>query len=331
MALIQIGVHNGFFHPDDISAVGVLHLMHTMKDDRIKVIRTRDPSILKDMHYTVDVGKEYDHGNRQYDHHQDVAPIRSNGVPYAAFGLVWKHYGHEVLQLLGHSADIFHVVDRELVQEVDARDNGVSLPVNSPFITVFGKYNPVHGESVDEHAQFRRATRDFTKVFMGALDAYSLYPENGFAAALTHQMHSHPPLVQRLEKVKILEAAAKKLLIEELDRQDGRVAYISSQALPWREVIQDYPNFDFVSFKGSNGTYYAQSCPTVRDGLEPKILFPEAWAGLEYKELDKVTHQSGGVFCHKARFIIGAETEECLKRLIDLAFLQDVSTSQNDI
>lgn len=327
MALITVGVHNGFFHPDDISAVGLLHLIHTMRGDKIKVIRSRDPEVLEPLNYTVDVGMIYDHAQKRYDHHQDVAPIRPNGIPYAAFGLVWKHYGHEALRLLGHKKDLFEVVETDLVQEVDARDNGVSIPTKSPFITEFLKYNPGHGEEVDEHAQFRRATRDFSRIFMKALDTYAKHPENGFAATLTKQMRAHQPMVQRLEKVKVLEINAESLLRSELAPQDGRVACISSQALPWRKIMTEFPNFDLVSYKGSNGTYYAQACPTLRDELEPKILFPESWAGLEGDAFDNASGVKGGVFCHKKRFIIGSKTEQTLQALLDTTFLLEVRYS----
>ena len=42
-------------------------------------------------------GLVFDIGRGQYDHHQKDSRIRDNGVPYAAFGLLWEKLGPEIL------------------------------------------------------------------------------------------------------------------------------------------------------------------------------------------------------------------------------------------
>ena len=42
-------------------------------------------------------GVVFDIGRGQYDHHQKNSRIRENGVPYAAFGLLWEALGEEIL------------------------------------------------------------------------------------------------------------------------------------------------------------------------------------------------------------------------------------------
>ncbi len=40
-------------------------------------------------------GIVFDIGRGQYDHHQRDSRVRENGVPYAAFGLLWEKFGPE--------------------------------------------------------------------------------------------------------------------------------------------------------------------------------------------------------------------------------------------
>lgn len=42
-------------------------------------------------------GIVFDIGRGKYDHHQRDSRIRENGVPYAAFGLLWEELGAEIL------------------------------------------------------------------------------------------------------------------------------------------------------------------------------------------------------------------------------------------
>ena len=42
-------------------------------------------------------GLVYDIGFGKYDHHQENRRVRKNGVPYAAFGLLWEEFGSEIL------------------------------------------------------------------------------------------------------------------------------------------------------------------------------------------------------------------------------------------
>src|SRR5690606_7569866 len=92
-----IVTHNGSFHADDIFACATLTLHLEQQGKGYKIIRTRDESRIDSADFVVDVGGIYDEKTNRFDHHQPGgAGSRDNGVPYAAFGLVWKHYGHLV-------------------------------------------------------------------------------------------------------------------------------------------------------------------------------------------------------------------------------------------
>lgn len=112
--MIKIATHSGGFHTDDVFAIAALQLVHGKEN--IEIIRTRDESILEQADIVVDVGGVYDVATKRFDHHQNGGPVRANGIPYAAFGLVWLEYGEQV----SGSKEVADEIERMLVLAVDA-------------------------------------------------------------------------------------------------------------------------------------------------------------------------------------------------------------------
>ena len=97
--------HAGKFHADDVFSTALLRLLRP----ELKVIRTTAlPENFE--------GFAFDIGWGAYDHHQKDAPVRENGVPYAAFGLLWKDLGE---QLVGEEWQRF---DEHFIQPLDLED-----------------------------------------------------------------------------------------------------------------------------------------------------------------------------------------------------------------
>lgn len=65
---LQIGTHDGCFHCDEVLACSMLKRLPEYRDAQI--IRTRNADILKECDIVVDVGAEFDHEKKLYDHHQ---------------------------------------------------------------------------------------------------------------------------------------------------------------------------------------------------------------------------------------------------------------------
>jgi uncharacterized UPF0160 family protein len=86
--------HNGKFHSDEIFGVAVLQLVYGI--EHLEIIRTRDQIQIDKADIVLDVGGVYDPALQRFDHHQVGGPVRENGLPYAAFGLVWREYGENV-------------------------------------------------------------------------------------------------------------------------------------------------------------------------------------------------------------------------------------------
>ena len=155
--------HNETFHCDEVCAVALLKLLY----GDIRVIRTRDFSQIQELAsqgaYVIDVGQEYNHDQRRYDHHQKTFNDTWKGVSkekpqinrqqggkasilLSSFGLVYRHYGLDLIQqltsdetpLVSHqinpestlqscmNAKTFENFYYHFVQHLDAHDNGVS-------------------------------------------------------------------------------------------------------------------------------------------------------------------------------------------------------------
>ena len=95
--------HAGKFHADDVFATALLQIIRP--DIRI----TRGFVVPDDFD-----GIVYDIGFGMFDHHQEPREYRANGIPYAAFGLLWRVLGP------GTTAAI-------LAQEAATSDKGIEL------------------------------------------------------------------------------------------------------------------------------------------------------------------------------------------------------------
>ena len=113
MNKIKIVTHNASFHADDVLACATLSIYLDKKNEQYEIIRSRDTKIADLADYVVDTGGIYDSAKNRYDHHQvGGAGKHENGVPYASFGLVWKHFG---LSLCEGDNEMFKKIEDELV------------------------------------------------------------------------------------------------------------------------------------------------------------------------------------------------------------------------
>ena len=118
--------HSGNFHADEVFATVVLSKLI----DKENITLCRTSAITQN-----EKGIVYDIGYGKYDHHQpDGNGERLNGVKYAAFGLIWKAFGKEYLKSINATNidDVWEVIDKKLVQNVDSIDNG-QLKISTQF------------------------------------------------------------------------------------------------------------------------------------------------------------------------------------------------------
>ena len=157
-----IAIHNGLFHADDAFCIALLNLM--VKKEIMTpftVVRTRDPEVIKTADFAVDVGGEYMPVEHRFDHHQrGYTEKHDNGIPCAAIGLLWRHYGGQLCAKYSDTPrDLWELIDEELIQSLDAADCGYQpgMPTMGAcqVTTLSGVVAAFNTENIfDENAQY---------------------------------------------------------------------------------------------------------------------------------------------------------------------------------
>ncbi len=147
MSRIVVVTHDGRHHADELLAVWFFHILH---EGEITVVRSSDPEVWKAADVLLDCGGVYDPTSGRFDHHGEAEVPKAPALricPYATAGLVWKHYGTQIIEtILKYSEEgpwpafaantldlelqqaytmFAHMLDCELVAPLDAWDNGV--------------------------------------------------------------------------------------------------------------------------------------------------------------------------------------------------------------
>lgn len=155
--------HSGKFHADDVFSSALLLYLNP------QITITRGNRVPEEYD-----GIVFDIGRGRYDHHQRDSRVRENGVPYAAFGLLWEELGGEILG--GTLAQRF---DEEFVQPLDNNDN---TGEKNELATLIGNFNPVwdETEAADGVTEEER-DRGLSVGFLRAVQVAGLILENKFA------------------------------------------------------------------------------------------------------------------------------------------------------
>lgn len=291
---MRIGTHDGIFHADDVFSMSTMDIWGVASD----IVRTRDSKVLAGCHIRVDVGGRNDASTGDYDHHQKGgAGIRDNGIPYAAFGLIWKQYGE---QICGSKA-VAKIVEERLVQVVDARDcgkdiyAGLKMPDVVPYaisdaILVF---NPGWLES--------SGPNDFDHQFLVAMK---------FARII---------LEREIILAKGMEAV-NEFVRTGLDKMSDPRVLILDRFCPWQNaVIENAPQVLFILFPSETGAWRIQAVPSTKGSFALRRSLPANWAGKVGLDLAEITGVEDASFCHPNLFIAGAQSKEGVQRLSELA------------
>ena len=115
--------HGGKFHADDVFSSALLLYINP------EISITRGNSVPDDF-----TGIVFDIGRGEFDHHQKDSRIRENGVPYAAFGLLWEAVGADIL-----GEELAVKFDESFVQPLDNNDN---TGEKNELATLIGNFNP---------------------------------------------------------------------------------------------------------------------------------------------------------------------------------------------
>lgn len=280
----SFGTHDGSFHADEVSACSLLLLFHCI--DRDKICRTRHPNRLAACDYVCDVGGIYDPSKRRFDHHQ----IDYQGSLSSA-GMVLLFLKNQKII----SESLYDYFNKSLIMGIDAHDNGVARlePGVSSFSQVVSNFLPI---------EYDASVEEMSEAFFHAVDFVVGHLER---------------LRNRFAYTQGCEALVKKAMLE------GSSALIFDQALPWMENFfelgGDLHPAQFVIMPSGKHWKLRGIPPTLSDRMKIRRPLPESWAGLQDKELQKVSGIPGAIFCHKGRFISIWETKEDVLRALHIA------------
>lgn len=284
--------HGGVFHSDEVLATVILKKIF----GDITVCRTFNVPEEELLPRDVVI---YDIGGGKFDHHQKGGNgARENGVPYAAVGLLWKEYRHRLVEDTVNPDLVWSLIDRDLIQGVDAVDNGQMPKAEYPaqamtFSQTISMFNPTWDSQMLHDDAFVKAVEFAEVVF-----------DNVYASA-------------------VARAKAQGIVDEAIEASEGYIMVLS-RFVPWQEFIFSSENekaddIQFVVFPSNRGGYNWQCVPDGLGSFGQRKSVPEEWKGLRGEELQQVTGVKTATFCHPAGFIGGAETLEDAIKLAKIA------------
>lgn len=261
--------HSGKFHADDVFSSALLLYLNP------QITITRGNQVPEGYD-----GIVFDIGRGQYDHHQRDSRVRENGVPYAAFGLLWEELGGEILG--GTLAQRF---DEEFVQPLDNNDN---TGEKNELASLIGNFNPVwdETEAADGVTEEER-DRGLSVGFLRAVQVAGLILENKFA-----RYRADARADEKINQV---------LAMQETQGGDARILVLP-EFVPCQKRLKE-TDIAFVIFPSNRGGYCIQ--PQKKpDSMNYKCSFPKQWLGLENEELQVATGLASAGFCHKCGFLM---------------------------
>ena len=262
--------HSGKFHADDVFSAALLLYLNP------EITITRGNQVPENYE-----GLVFDIGRGQYDHHQKDSRIRDNGVPYAAFGLLWEKLGPEIL-----GEELALKFDESFVQPLDINDN---TGEKNELATLIGNFNPGWDS---------KSSND--EAFFQAVSVAGMILENKFERYLGNERAD-----RRVEEV--LTEHAASLASGDTPAENTNIL-ILPEFIPCQKRLSE-TNIAFVIFPSNRGGYCIQ--PQKKEySMNYKCSFPSSWLGLEGEELSLVTGLKSAAFCHKGGFLMTCGTLE---------------------
>lgn len=263
--------HAGKFHADDVFSAAFLEILNP----DIKIHRVFVVPEIKDPEHTI----VFDIGEGKFDHHQANSEKRENGVPYAAFGLIWREFGTMIFD--EKTAKEF---DEHFVEGIDMSDNTGAYHQLSRII---GNFNPLWNEDAKPNDNFGKAV-EFAKIIL----------EREFA-----------------RRKAVLEA--EDVVMNAFKKSDGTTVFLDSYA-PWKTWLLK-TSAKFVIFPSDRGGYNAVCVQISENENIPRIPFPREWSALNDEELEEASGIKGLIFCHKNCFLLHAKEKSAAIEAVNAA------------
>eukprot|EP00554_Chaetoceros_debilis_P003671 CAMPEP_0194084054 /NCGR_PEP_ID=MMETSP0149-20130528/11328_1 /TAXON_ID=122233 /ORGANISM="Chaetoceros debilis, Strain MM31A-1" /LENGTH=353 /DNA_ID=CAMNT_0038766595 /DNA_START=72 /DNA_END=1133 /DNA_ORIENTATION=- len=329
-----IATHSGTFQADE--ALGVWLLRQTSSYYQSPVLRSRNKDEFSKADIVIDVGGEYDHSQKKYDHHQRgyderfEAKVKTDAegnevitercTKLSASGLVYRHYGKEVIQNTYPSLSekeldlVYSKMYNTFMEAIDAVDTGVEQVADGVDLVYkdctglsirVGRLNPRWNEDTESDnidARFEQASalcgEDFLQVLSQVVE--SDLPARAFVEQAVLKRHE-------------TDSSAEIIKFE-------------SGGMPWKGHLYDLekehkldPLVKFVLYTDQGGMWRIQAVTVEGQAFENRLSLPEEWRGVRDEDLTKIAGIEGCKFCHAAGFIGGNETFEGALKMAQVA------------
>jgi uncharacterized UPF0160 family protein len=287
-----LGTHSGKFHADDVMATAILRLL--LGD--IKVTRTRDENILKeiDLVYDISLG--------EFDHHQINKEIRENNIPYASCGLIWREFGSRVIQKFNSQLEendissIFDYVDKTLVQGIDATDNGIDIKSEikvTSISDIIQSFNPTWDSTDSKDEAFEEAVHYATEV------------------------------LKRIISKQVSVIKARTIVNEAFQNRTIKEIMVLENGCPWLQQLLKIDINNEVLFvispDDNNTDYKIQTVKKTVDTFEARKDLLESIKGKSSEEINSIVKIDDAIFCHKAGFIASTKSMESALKIAKLS------------
>jgi len=304
-----IGTHSGTFQCDEAMGVWLLRQLPEFRNS--KVVRSRDKSVLDPLDIVIDVGGVYDHAIKRYDHHQRGFEERftPDGVTkLSASGLVYRHYGKEVISELYPSLSEEHLdfaftkMYESFMEAIDAIDTGVEVAPEVKFRDNTGlssrvaRMNPRWNEEVTNEI----ADRKFEEA--------SNMCGDDFCNVLSEIIESQIPALNLVEQALLSRFEVDK---------SGEIMMFPSGGLPWKKHLYTLekkhrvdPLVKYVLYTDQSGMWRIQAVTEEGFAFKNRLSLPESWRGVRDEDLATIAKIPGCTFCHAAGFIGGNKSFE---------------------
>lgn len=218
--------HSGIFHADDVFATAFIKLINP----NIEIIRSNEvPTNFEGIVYDVGLG--------EFDHHGSDNEVRENGIPYAAFGKLWRKFAISI-----YGEYVSKKIERSLVEALDLSDN-VGKP--DSLCLAIAAFNPIGTES------------NGYKEFMEAVDI-----AKSILIRLIKKEEAH------FEEEKLVKEIYEKSINKQIIVLDNYLHF--KDTLPATEAI-------YVIHPSNRGGFVAQAVTISSDTIDLKKPFPKKW------------------------------------------------------
>ena len=261
---VTVGVHDGTMHPDEVCAVAVL-AEHLPGDINIRVIRSRDPALLRHADVLFDVSIWPDES--PFDHHGKDLQYYPNGIPYSTLG--------HVLDAVEPNRSLRELLLFNWGYAIQANDNGFyRLPkgIEQSKMRWMTSLNQTWQENLSDAEAFSR--------FNWAVDVTRV--------------------IYRRMRAQALAKLAAGSILERCPLYMDRFVELPPGGCPWQSYAFKNPNILGEYHRDINGLWTVRVAKEGPGDSSPRVQFPIEWGGKEQKDLQVASGIPDAFFCHRS-------------------------------